>query len=103
LAIFDGASRAVRSAKDLVAEAAAIGIEVRAGLHAGEVEMRSDDIAGLPVAIGKRICDLAAPGQVLVSSTVKDLMAGSGIVLADRGEHELKGVPDRWHLYSVVA
>lgn len=71
-------------------------------LHTGEVAFEGDDVAGLGVAIGARVGALAEPSEVLVSQTVKDLVAGSGLVFEDRGEHELKGVPDRWRLYRVV-
>ncbi len=81
---------------------AELGVEVRAGVHTGEIEIDDDDVAGLGVAIGARVGALAGARQVLVSQTVKDLVAGSGIVLEDAGEHELKGVPDRWRLYRVA-
>ena len=77
-----------------------LGIEIRAGVHTGEVEVRGDDLGGLAVHIGARVAAAAQPGEVLVSSTVKDLLAGSGIVFEDRGEHELKGVPGAWHLFA---
>jgi class 3 adenylate cyclase len=80
-----------------------LGIDLRAGLHSGEIELQENDVAGVAVHIGARVSALAGAGEVLVSSTVKDLVAGSGIDFADRGEHELKGVPGAWHLYSVVA
>jgi len=102
LAIFDGASRALRCAKAIVDGAATIGIEVRAGLHAGEVEVRSDDIAGLAVAIAKRICDQAGPGEVLVSAAFPPTVAGSSFEFSDRGEHQLKGVPGNWRLFALV-
>jgi class 3 adenylate cyclase len=79
-----------------------LGLEIRAVVHTGEVELRGDDIAGLAVHLGARVASLAEPGAVLVSSTVKDLTAGSGLVFEDAGEHELKGVPERWRLYRVV-
>jgi class 3 adenylate cyclase len=79
-----------------------LGIDVRAGLHCGEIELRGDDVAGMAVHIGARVAALAGPGGVLVSSTVKDLVAGSGIDFADRGEHELKGVPGTWRLHAVT-
>jgi len=78
-----------------------LGIEIRAGLHTGEVELVGDDIAGVGVHIGARVSATAGPGEVLVSSTVKDLVAGSGIEFADRGQHELKGVPGEWRLFAV--
>jgi class 3 adenylate cyclase len=81
----------------------ALGIEVRAGLHTGEVEVRGTDVAGMAVHIGARVGSLAAPGEVLVSGTVKDLVVGSGIEFVDRGEHELKGVPGSWRLCRAVS
>jgi class 3 adenylate cyclase len=80
-----------------------LGLEVRLGLHAGEVEMLDAKVAGIAVAIGARISALAADGEVLVSQTVKDLVAGSGITFEDRGLAELKGVPGKWRLYSVTS
>jgi class 3 adenylate cyclase len=79
-----------------------LGIEIRAGLHTGEVAREGDDVSGLGVAIGARVGALAGPSEVLVSQTVKDLVAGSGLAFEDAGEHELKGVPDRWRLYRVL-
>ena len=79
---------------------AAFGIGVRAGIHTGEIELRGDDIAGMAVHIGARVSAVAGPGDVLVSSTVKDLVVGSTIEFSDRGEHELKGVPGTWRLYA---
>jgi class 3 adenylate cyclase len=103
LATFDGPGRAIECACAIRDAVRALGIEVRAGLHTGEIEVRGDDVAGMAVHIGARVSALAGPGEVLVSSTVKDLVAGSGIDFEDRGEHELKGVPGSWHLYSVNA
>ncbi|MGI8727617.1 MAG: adenylate/guanylate cyclase domain-containing protein [Solirubrobacterales bacterium] len=100
LATFDGPARAVNCARELTTALAALGIQIRAGIHTGECELMGDDIAGLAVHIGARIGALGGPGEVVVSSTVKDLVVGSAIKFADRGEHELKGVPDRWHLYT---
>ena len=80
----------------------ALGIEVRVGVHTGEVEARGEDVAGMAVHIGARISALADAGEVLVSSTVKDLVVGSGNEFADRGEHELKGVPGRWRLFRTA-
>lgn len=80
-----------------------LGIEVRAGVHTGEVETINDKFGGLAVILGARIGGAAGPSEVLASSTVKDLTAGSGLVFEERGEYELKGVPDRWRLYAVVA
>jgi len=101
LAMFDGPARAVRCAQAIGAAVKDLGLEIRAGVHTGEVEPVGDAVRGLAVHIGARISALAAPGEVLVSSTVKDLVAGSGLVFDDRGEHELKGVPDRWRVFSV--
>ena len=100
LATFDGPARAVRCAQAIVRGAEALGIEVRAGLHTGEVELEGDDVSGIAVAIGARVGALAQPSEVLVSQTIRDLTTGSGIVFADRGEHVLKGLPDRWRLYT---
>ena len=80
-----------------------IGIELRVGIHTGEVEKRGDDIGGIAVNLAARVESIAQPSEVLVSRTVTDLVAGSGLVFDDRGEHELKGVPGRWQLYAVVA
>ena len=80
----------------------ALGLEVRAGLHTGEIEQNGNDIAGIAVHIGKRVSSLAGPGEVLVSRTVADLVAGSDIELRDKGEHELKGISGTWRLYSVT-
>ncbi len=77
-------------------------LEIRAGVHTGELETSGTQVHGLAVHIGARVSALAGPSEVLVSQTVKDLTAGSGLVFADAGEHELKGVPERWHLYRVA-
>ena len=98
LATFDGPARAVRCACAIID---AVGLPVRAGLHTGEVELMGGDIGGIGVHIGARVCELAGPGEVLVSRTVTDLVAGSGIGFEDRGEHELKGVPGTWGLFAV--
>ena len=102
LATFDGPGRAVQAATAIVRAVQPLGIEIRAGLHTGEIELDGNDVAGLAVAIGARVGAKAGPSEVLVSQTVKDLVAGSGLTFEDAGEHELKGVPDRWHLYRVV-
>jgi class 3 adenylate cyclase/pimeloyl-ACP methyl ester carboxylesterase len=102
LATFDGPARAVRCALAICEGVRALGIQVRAGLHTGEVERRGDDIGGIAVHIGQRVSGLAGAGEVLVSRTVTDLVTGSGIQFDDRGEHELKGVPGSWKLFSVV-
>jgi class 3 adenylate cyclase/pimeloyl-ACP methyl ester carboxylesterase len=103
LATFDGPARGIRCATELVHAAEQLDLAVRAGAHTGEVEVRGDDVAGIAVHIGSRVAGCAGGGEVLVSRTVKDLVAGSGIAFEDRGEHELKGVPDRWQLFRVVA
>jgi class 3 adenylate cyclase len=102
LATFDATGRALRCAAEIVAGAKDIGLELRAGVHTGEVEVRGDDIAGLSVTIAKRVCDLAGPGQVLISETVRGQIVGGGIEFVDRGEHQLKGVPGIWRLYRAV-
>jgi len=102
LAHFDGPGRAVRCAEDLGRRLREVGLEVRAGLHTGEIELRDDDIGGLAVHVAARVAGLAGAGEVLVSRTVKDLTVGSDIAYVDRGEHELKGVPDHWPLYEVA-
>jgi class 3 adenylate cyclase len=79
-----------------------VGLEVRSGLHTGEVELTGDDITGIAVNIGARVGAQAGPGEVLVSQTVKDLVAGSGLDFEDRGEHDLKGVPGPWRLWSLA-
>jgi class 3 adenylate cyclase len=102
LATFDGPARAVRCAQALGAALGGLGLGIRAGCHTGEIELDGDRIRGLAVHIGARVGSLARAGEVLVSSTVKDLTAGSGLQFEDAGEHKLKGVPDRWHLYRVL-
>ncbi|HYY08144.1 MAG TPA: adenylate/guanylate cyclase domain-containing protein [Actinomycetota bacterium] len=102
-ATFDGPARAVRCATSIVAAIAPLGIEVRAGVHTGEVETIDEKVGGMAVVIGARVGASAGPSEVLVSQTVKDLVAGSGLSFEDAGEHELKGVPDRWRLYRAVA
>jgi class 3 adenylate cyclase len=103
LATFDATGRALRCGGDILAGAKDIGLKLRAGVHTGEVEVRGDDIAGLAVTIAKRVCDLAGPGQLLTSETVRGHMVGAGIKFNDQGEHELKGVPGTWRLFAVVA
>ena len=102
LATFDTSGRAIRCASEIVAGARDIGLKLRAGVHTGEVEVRGDDIAGLTVTIAKRVCDLAGPGEVLVTRTVTDHVVGSGIKFEDRGERELKGIPGGWRLFIVT-
>jgi class 3 adenylate cyclase len=101
LATFDGPARAIRCAADLTDSVGSIGIQVRAGLHTGELEVMDGDLSGLAVHIAARVMDRAGPSEVLVSSTVKDLVVGSGIEFEERGEHELRGVPGEWRLFSV--
>jgi class 3 adenylate cyclase len=103
LATFDGPARAVHCAEAIATGLRTHGLAVRAGLHAGEVERRGEDVAGIAVNIARRVCDAAQPEELLVSRTVTDLVAGSGLEFDDRGEHELKGVPGRWQLFAVKA
>jgi len=101
LATFEATGRAIRCAAEIVAGAKDIGLDLRAGVHVGEVEARGDDIGGLAVTIAKRVCDLAGAGELLVSETVRGHMVGAGIEFDDRGERELKGVPGKWRLFGV--
>ena len=101
LATFDGPARAIRCACSARDAMESIGVEVRAGLHTGECELIGDDLGGIAVNIGARVGSVAGAGEVLVSRTVTDLVAGSGIEFADRGVHSLKGVPGEWQLYAV--
>ena len=101
LATFDGPARGIRCARAIADQVGSLDIEVRAGLHTGECELIGDDIGGMAVNIGARIGALAGANEVLVSSTVKDLVVGSGISFSDRGAHELKGVPGEWRLFAV--
>jgi len=103
LATFDGPARAIRCAQAIATGARDLGLAMRAGLHTGEIELAGTDVRGIAVHIGARISALAAPGEVLVSPTVKDLVVGSGIEFDDRGTHPLRGVPGEWHLYAVKA
>jgi class 3 adenylate cyclase len=103
LATFDGPARAIRSGLAIAEGARDLDLEVRIGLHCGEVELVDRDVGGIAVHIAARIGALAGPGEVLVSSTVKDLVAGSGLEFADRGVQQLKGVPDEWRLYAAGA
>ncbi len=103
LATFDGPARAVRCASALTAHVGELGIELRAGLHAGEIELIGADVGGMAVHIGARIGALGGPGEVLTSSTVRDLVVGSGIEFRERGEHELKGVPGTWRVFAAVS
>ena len=101
LATFDGPGRALRCAGAIRGAVLRLGLDVRSGLHIGEVERRGDDITGMAVVIARRICDLAGPGEILVSRTVTDLVVGSGLTFAERGTHALKGVTSEWQLFTV--
>jgi class 3 adenylate cyclase len=103
LATFDGPARAIRCARAIGDAARTLGVDVRSGLHTGEIELRSDGVGGIAVNIGARVSGLAEPGEVLASRTVVDLVAGSGLEFDDRGEHELKGVPGTWRLFAAKA
>jgi len=102
LATFDGPARAIRCAEAIVDAVRGIGLEVRAGIHTGEIELMGDEVGGIAVHIGSRVAAMAGPSQVLVSGTVKDLVAGSGIEFEDRGSHALKGVSGKWRLFAVA-
>jgi class 3 adenylate cyclase len=101
LATFDSPTRAVRCASEMIQAAQATGLDIRAGVHTGEIERRGQDVSGIAVHIGARVAALAGEGEVLVSGTVPPLVVGSGLDFADRGDHELKGVPGTWHLFAV--
>jgi class 3 adenylate cyclase len=101
-ATFDGPARAIRCAQALVNGVHELGLEVRAGVHTGECELHDGKVAGLAVSIGARVAASAGSNEVVVSQTVKDLVAGTGVVLEDRGERELKGVPGRWRVYRAL-
>ena len=103
LAMFDGPQRAIRCAMSIRDAVQALVIQVRAGLHTGECEVRGDDIGGIGVHIGARVSALAGPNEVLVSSTLRDLVIGSGLEFEERGAHELKGVPGEWRLFAVAS
>jgi class 3 adenylate cyclase len=103
LATFDGPARAIRCAQSIAEAVQPLGLEIRAGVHTGEVETIDGKVGGIAVNIGARVGAAAGPSEVLASQTVRDLVAGSGLVFEDRGEHELKGVPDRWRLYRVLS
>jgi DNA-binding NarL/FixJ family response regulator len=102
LALFDGPARAIRCSVAIRQALEAEGVEVRIGLHSGEVELRGEDVGGIAVNLGARVAATAAPGEIVVSSTVRDLVAGSGITFVDRGEHDLKGMPDPWRLFAIA-
>ena len=101
-ATFDGPARAVRCGRAIIDAVQPLGLDVRAGVHTGEVEVINGKVGGLAVNIGARVAGLAESRELLVSSTVKDLTAGSGLVFEDAGVHELKGIPEQWHLYRVL-
>jgi class 3 adenylate cyclase len=101
LATFDGPARAVHCAAEIIDAVESLGLKIRTGLHTGECELVGDDVAGIAVHIGARVAEQAQPGEVLASSTVKDLVVGSGLRFSDRGAHRLKGVPDEWRLYAL--
>jgi class 3 adenylate cyclase len=103
LATFDGPARAIQCARAIVQAAEAIGIDIRAGIHTGEIERMGDDVGGMGVHIGSRVASAAGAAEVLVSGTVKDLVVGSGLVFEDRGTHSLRGVPGEWRLFAVTA
>jgi class 3 adenylate cyclase len=103
LATFEGPAQAIRAAQSLGTSVRDLGIEIRAGVHVGEIETRGDDVAGVAVHVAARVAALAGASEVFASATVKDLAAGSGLRFEDQGEHELKGMPDRWHLYRVLS
>jgi class 3 adenylate cyclase len=102
LATFDGPARAVRCAQALARQTQILGVDVRSGVHTGEIELMGDDVGGIAVHISSRVTGHAGPGEVVCSSTVKDLVAGSGIAFDDRGTHALKGIPGEWHLYAAA-
>jgi len=102
VATFDGPGRAVRCADAIRGAAHELGIEIRAGVHIGEIEARGEDIGGIAVHIAQRVCAVAGAGEIMVSSTIKDLVVGSGLGFLDTGLHELRGVPDRWRLFRAL-
>jgi class 3 adenylate cyclase len=101
--VFDSPSRSIRCAEQLRGATRGLGMEARVGIHAGEIERRGDDVAGIGVHIAARVSALAEGSEILVSGTVRDLVVGSGIEFIERGEHELKGVPGRWKLFAVAS
>jgi class 3 adenylate cyclase len=103
LAMFDGPQRAIRCAMAIRDAVQPLGIQVRAGLHTGECEVRGDDLGGIGVHIGERVSALAGPNDVLVSSTLRELVIGSGLEFDDRGDYQLKGVPGEWRLFAVAS
>jgi class 3 adenylate cyclase len=103
LAAFDGPARAIRCAQLIIEDARKLGVRVRAGVHSGECEVRGNDLAGIAIHTGARVAALARPGEVLVTGTVRDLVAGSDIQFIDRGQHSLKGIPGDWRILAVTA
>lgn len=103
LATFNGPARAIRCASEICSSLSSLGLEVRCGLHTGEVEVRGDDVGGIAVHIGARVMERARPGEILVSSSIPPLIAGSGVQFEERGSHKLKGVDGEWPLYSVAS
>jgi class 3 adenylate cyclase len=102
LTTFDAPARAIQCALAIRDALHQLGLDVRAGVHIGEIELRGDDVAGIAVHIAQRVCSLAGPGDVLVSRTVVDLVTGSDFAFEDRGEHDLKGIPGGWRLFAVT-
>jgi len=102
VALFDGPGRAIRCAAAMRDELRSIGLRTRSGIHAGEIELRSDDIGGIAVHIAARVMSKGDADQILVSRTVRDLVTGSGFAFISRGMHSLKGIPDQWDLYEVA-
>jgi class 3 adenylate cyclase len=103
LAVFDGSTRAIRCAQAIAERASRLGVDVRAGVHTGEIELQGDDVAGIAVNIGARVCAIASAREILVTQTLRDLVVGSGLDFEPRGTHELKGVPGTLDLYAVVS
>jgi class 3 adenylate cyclase len=101
-ATFDGPARAIRCALEVAQLVRDLGIEIRAGVHTGECELVDGKASGIAVSTGARISSLAGPSEVLISETVKGLVAGSGFTFEEAGTHDLRGVPDRWHLFRVI-
>jgi class 3 adenylate cyclase len=101
LAIFDGPARAVRCAQAVIESVRSLGLEIRAGLHTGEIELAGDNVRGIAVHIGARVAAIAGPNEVLVTSTVRDLVTGSGLMFEERGTYQFKGVPDPWRVLAV--
>ena len=101
LAIFDGPGRAIQCGKAVNHELNQLGVEIRTGIHTGEVELRGEDVGGIAIHIAARVLAESAPNQVWISRTVKDLVVGSGLTFSEQGTYSLKGVPGKWNLYSV--